>query len=228
MPAGTAGGLRPDLAGSKVPHEKENAKQNATPDRCGDGGGFVMGIRGRSSRVGPGKNADYLKSGGIHPAYCRNMMQGYFGGQRLGDASDLSLPQVFRYLYVFLYGFQFAQLIVHYPGCALVSPRCDLFWIILSDSQNRNSRLISPENQAAVYAIFSSANWKLSGSNCNLNLIPFNCNNTAFVIAISCCPGPADYFITSSFQLYGQGINLFFTSYTKCDMCISRASKFFR
>ena len=76
--------------------------------------------------------------------------------------------------------------------------------------------------------ITGPANRKLSGSNCNLNLIPFNCNNTAFVIAISCCLGTADYFITSSFQLYGQGINLFFTSYTKCDMCISRASKFFR
>ncbi len=52
MPAGTAGGLRPDLAGSKVPHEKENAKEESTPDRCGDGGGFVMGIRGRS-RITP-------------------------------------------------------------------------------------------------------------------------------------------------------------------------------
>ena len=30
--------------------------------------------------------------------------------------------------------------------------------------QNRNSRLISFENQAAMYAIFSSANWKLPGS----------------------------------------------------------------
>ena len=45
LPAGTAGGLRPDLAGSKVPHEKENAKEKSTPDRCGDGGGFVMGMR---------------------------------------------------------------------------------------------------------------------------------------------------------------------------------------
>ena len=45
LPAGTAGGLRPDLAGSKVPHEKENAKEKSTPDRCGDGGGFVMGVR---------------------------------------------------------------------------------------------------------------------------------------------------------------------------------------
>lgn len=45
LPAGTAGGLRPDLAGSKVPHEKENAKEESTPDRCGDGGGFVMGMR---------------------------------------------------------------------------------------------------------------------------------------------------------------------------------------
>ena len=43
--AGTAGGLRPDLAGSKVPHEKENAKEKSTPGRCGDGGGFVMGVR---------------------------------------------------------------------------------------------------------------------------------------------------------------------------------------
>jgi len=46
LPAGTAGGLRPDLAGSKDPHEKENAKQNATPDRFGDGGDFVMSVRG--------------------------------------------------------------------------------------------------------------------------------------------------------------------------------------
>ena len=45
LPAGTAGGLRPDPAGSKVPHEKENAKEKSTPDRCGDGGGFVMGVR---------------------------------------------------------------------------------------------------------------------------------------------------------------------------------------
>ena len=44
LPAGTAGNLRPDPAGSKVPHEK-NAKQKTTPDRCGDGGGFVMGVR---------------------------------------------------------------------------------------------------------------------------------------------------------------------------------------
>ena len=67
--------------------------------------------------------ADYLKSGGIHPAYCRNMMQGYFGGQRLGDASDLSLPQVFRYLYVFFYTvFNLRNLLYIIPAVHLSLP----------------------------------------------------------------------------------------------------------
>ena len=39
--------------------------------------------------------------------------------------------------------------------------------------QNRNSRLISFENQAAMYAIFSSANWNLC--QCEFNLIKFIC-----------------------------------------------------
>ena len=53
MPAGTAGGLRPDLAGSKVPHEKENAKQNVTPRPLRRWGWFRYGDEGERSRITP-------------------------------------------------------------------------------------------------------------------------------------------------------------------------------
>ena len=50
-------------------------------------------------------------------------MQGYFGGQRLGDASDLSLPQVFRYLYVFFYTvFNLRNLLYIIPAVHLSLP----------------------------------------------------------------------------------------------------------
>ena len=50
-------------------------------------------------------------------------MQGYFGGQRLGDASDLSLPQVFRYLYVFFYTvFNLHNLLYIIPAVHLSPP----------------------------------------------------------------------------------------------------------
>ena len=50
-------------------------------------------------------------------------MQGYFGGQRLGDASDLSLPQVFRYLYIFFYTvFNLRNLLYIIPAAHLSLP----------------------------------------------------------------------------------------------------------
>ena len=73
----------------------------------------------------------------------------------------------------------------------------------------------------------SRANEKSSKSNCNFNLISFDCNNATFIVPISGCPGTADHFISVSFQFSGQSIHFFFAAYAECNVRIPSAGKFF-
>lgn len=55
----------------------------------------------------------------------------------------------------------------------------------------------------------------------DLNLISFDCDNTAFIIAVPGCPRSADNGITVILQPFGQRIHRFLTADGKCDMRIA-------